>query len=92
MGLKLFVCFFDGFFFMDVVLELKLYVVGIVVIFVVLCWVVSSYGREVCGMVRLIVSEVISVEVLFLIFVEFKYWYLGLCIELVMFNRVDDLL
>ncbi len=92
LGLKLFVRSFDGFSPTDAALELKPYAAGIAATSAALRRVASSHGREVRGTVRLTASEVISVEVLPPILAELKHRHPGLCIELVMSNRADDLL
>ncbi|KAF1042166.1 MAG: HTH-type transcriptional regulator CatM [Herbaspirillum frisingense] len=92
LGLKLFVRSFDGFSPTDAALELKPYAAGIAATSAALRRVASSHGTEVRGTVRLTASEVISVEVLPPILADLKHQHPGLCIELVMSNRADDLL
>ena len=92
LGLKLFTRTFDGFTPTDAALELKPYAVGVAMNAAALRRVASSYGEGVRGTVRLTASEVIGVEVLPPILAALREEHPDLVIELVLSNKVDDLL
>jgi len=92
LGLKLFVRSFDGFAPTEASLELQPYAAGVAATTAALRRVASSHGSGVRGTVRLTASEVISVEVLPPILAALKSEHPALTIELVMSNKVDDLL
>lgn len=92
LGLKLFIRSFDGFAPTDAALELKPYAAGVAATTAALRRVASSHGAGVRGTVRLTASEVISVEVLPPILAALRKEHPALVIELVMSNKVDDLL
>lgn len=91
-GVVLFICLLQGLMFIEMVYELLLYVQVMVLVFVVMCCVVSVGIGELCGVVCVSVSEVIGGEVLFGMLVVFWEQYLGVVIELVLFNQFVDLL
>ena len=92
LGLKLFTRSFDGFAPTDAALELKPYAAGLAATAAALRRVASSHGGGVRGTVRLTASEVIGVEVLPPILTALRRKHPDLVIELVLSNRVDDLL
>jgi DNA-binding transcriptional LysR family regulator len=92
LGLKLFTRTFDGFAPTDVALELEPYAAGLATTAAALRRVASSHGSGVHGTVRLTASEVIGVEVLPPILAALRREHPKLTIELVLSNKVDDLL
>jgi DNA-binding transcriptional LysR family regulator len=92
LGLKLFTRSFDGFAPTDAALELGPYAAGVASTAAALRRVASSHGSGVHGTVRLTASEVIGVEVLPPILVALREEHPKLIIELVLSNKVDDLL
>lgn len=92
LGLKLFTRSFDGYAPTDAARELRPYASGIAVTAAAMRRVASSHGSGVRGTVRLSASEVIGVEVLPPILAALRNEHPELNIELVLSNRVDDLL
>ncbi|HEY1394109.1 MAG TPA: LysR family transcriptional regulator [Methylibium sp.] len=92
LGLKLFTRSFDGFAPTDAAHELRPYAAGIAATAAALRRVASSHGSGVRGTVRLTASEVIGVEVLPPILAALRNEHPELIVELVLSNRVDDLL
>ena len=92
LALKLFTRSFDGFAPTDAALELKPYAADVAATAAALRRVASSHGSGVRGTVRLSASEVIGVEVLPPILAALRGQHPALVIELVLSNRVDDLL
>ena len=90
--LKLFTRSFDGFAPTDAALELKPYATALATTAAALRRVASSQGDGVRGTVRLTASEVVGVEVLPPILTALRRQHPHLVIELVLSNRVDDLL
>jgi len=90
--LKLFTRSFDGFAPTDAALELKPYALRLPATAAALRRVASSQGDGVRGTVRLTASEVIGVEVLPPILTALRREHPELVIELVLSNKVDDLL
>lgn len=92
LALKLFTRSFDGFAPTDAALELKPYATGVAATAAALRRVASSHGSGVRGTVRLTASEIIGVEVLPPILAALRHKHPELIIELVLSNKVDDLL
>lgn len=92
LALKLFTRSFDGFAPTDAAHELKPYAAGVASTAAALRRVASSHGSGVRGTVRLTASEVVGVEVLPPILVALRGEHPELTIELVLSNKVDDLL
>jgi DNA-binding transcriptional LysR family regulator len=92
LGLKLFTRAFDGFAPTDAALELEPYAAALATTAAALRRVASSHGSGVRGTVRLTASEVIGVEVLPPILAALRREHPKLTIELVLSNKVDDLL
>lgn len=92
LSLKLFTRSFDGFAPTDAALELKPYAAGVAATAAALRRVASSHGSGVRGTVRLTASEVIGVEVLPPILASLRDQHPQLVFELVLSNKVDDLL
>lgn len=90
--LKLFTRSFDGFAPTEAALELKPYALGLETTTAALRRVASSHGAGVRGTVRITASEVTGVEVLPPILADLRSAHPELCIELVLSNKVDDLL
>ncbi len=90
--LKLFTRSFDGFAPTDAALELKPYAVALASTAAALRRVATSHGDGVRGTVRLTASEVVGVEVLPPILTALRRRHPELVVELVLSNRVDDLL
>lgn len=90
--LKLFTRSFDGFAPTEAALELKRYAHGLAASAAALRRVASSHGGGVRGTVRLTASEIIGVEILPPILAALRERHPDLVIELVLSNRVDDLL
>ena len=92
LALKLFTRSFDGFAPTDAALELRPYAADVAATSAALLRVASSHGAGVRGTVRLTASEVIGVEVLPPILAALRNEHPELVIELVLSNKVDDLL
>ncbi len=92
LALKLFTRTFDGFAPTDAALELKPYAISLASTAAALRRVASSQGDGVRGTVRITASEVIGVEILPPILTALRRRHPQLVIELVLSNRVDDLL
>lgn len=92
LGLKLFTRSFDGFAATEAALELRPYAVGLASTAAALRRVASSHRSQVRGVVRVTASEVIGVEVLPPILADLHSEHPELIIELVLSNKVDDLL
>ncbi|WP_159915238.1 LysR family transcriptional regulator [Pantoea sp. 18069] len=92
LALKLFTRSFDGFAPTDAALELQPYAAGIATTAAALRRVASSHGSGVRGTVRLTASEIIGVEVLPPILAALRAEHPELVIELVLSNKVDNLL
>ncbi|MCC8401408.1 LysR family transcriptional regulator [Paraburkholderia sp. MMS20-SJTN17] len=92
LALKLFTRSFDGFAPTDAALELRPYAAGVAATSAALLRVASSHGAGVRGTVRLTASEVMGVEVLPPILAALRREHPELVIELVLSNKVDDLL
>jgi DNA-binding transcriptional LysR family regulator len=92
LALKLFTRSFDGFAPTDVALELRPYAVGVAATAAALRRAASSHGAGVRGTVRLTASEVVGVEILPPILAALRGKYPELIVELVLSNKVDDLL
>jgi DNA-binding transcriptional LysR family regulator len=90
--LKLFTRSFDGFAPTDAALELKPYALRLSTTAAAMRRVASSQGDGVRGTVRLTASEIIGVEVLLPILTALRREHPELVIELVLSNKVDDLL
>ncbi len=92
LALKLFTRSFDGFAPTGAALELRPYAASVAATAAALLRVASSHGSGVRGTVRLTASEVIGVEVLPPILSKLRSEHPELVIELVLSNKVDDLL
>lgn len=92
LGLKLFTRSFDGFAPTDAAHALRPYAVDLATTAAALRRVASSHGSGVHGTVRLTASEIIGVEVLPPILATLRDDYPELNVELVLSNKVDDLL
>ncbi|QBR02618.1 LysR family transcriptional regulator [Paraburkholderia pallida] len=92
LGLKLFTRSFDGFSPTDAANELRPYAVGLAATTAALRRVASGHGTGVRGTVRVTASEVIGVEVLPPILAALRNEQPELSIELVLSNKVEDLL
>ena len=92
LSLKLFTRSFDGFAPTDAALELRPYAAGVAATAAALRRVASSHGSGVRGTVRITASEIVGVEVLPPILAALRAEHPALTIELVLSNRVDDLL
>jgi DNA-binding transcriptional LysR family regulator len=92
LALKLFTRSFDGFAPTDAALELRPYAAGVAATSAALLRAASSHGAGVRGTVRLTASEVIGVEVLPPILAALRNEHPELVIELVLSNKMDDLL
>ncbi len=92
LGLKLFTRSFDGYAPTDAALELKPYAAGVAATTAALRRVASGHGDGVRGTVRVTASEVTGVEVLPPILTALRVAHPELTIELVLSNKVDDLL
>lgn len=94
LGLKLFVRSFEGFAPTDAALELRPYAAGVAATAAALRRVASGHGRGsgVRGTVRITASEVVGVEVLPPILAALREAHPALGVELVLSNKVDDLL
>jgi DNA-binding transcriptional LysR family regulator len=92
LALKLFTRSFDGFAPTEAALELQPYAAGLASTAAALRRTASSHGAGVRGVVRLSASEVIGVEVLPPILAALHEQHPELVIELVLSNKVDDLL
>ncbi len=92
LGLKLFTRSYDGFAPTEAALELRPYAATLAATAASLQRVASSHGDGVRGTVRITASEVMGVEVLPPILAQLRRAHPALCIELVLSNRVDDLL
>ncbi|MEP6502049.1 MAG: LysR family transcriptional regulator [Betaproteobacteria bacterium] len=92
LAVKLFTRSFDGFAPTDIALELRPYAAGVAATAAALRRVASSHGAGVRGTVRVTASEVIGVEVLPPILAALRARHPALVVELVLSNRLDDLL
>jgi DNA-binding transcriptional LysR family regulator len=92
LGLKLFTRSFDGFVPTDAALELAPYAAGLSATAAALRRAADSHGEGVRGTVRLTASEVIGVEVLPPILTKLRRDHPELTVELMLSNRIDDLL
>ena len=92
LALKLFTRSFDGFAPTDAAIELRPYASSVASTAAALRRVASSHGAGVRGTVRLTASEIIGVEVLPPILAALHNAHPSLTIELVLSNKVDDLL
>ncbi len=92
LGLKLFTRSFAGFAATDAARELQPYAAGIAATAEALRRVASSHGAGVHGTVRITASEVIGVEILPPILTALRESHPALVIELVVSNRLVDLL
>jgi len=92
LGLKLFARSFDGFAPTNAALELKPYAAGLGATAAALRRAADSHGEGVRGTVRLTASEVIGVEVLPPILAKLRRDHPELTVELMLSNRIDDLL
>lgn len=92
LGLKLFIRSFDGYAATEAALELKPYLLQLAAGEAALRRVASSHGQGVQGCVRISASEVIGVEVLPPMLARLRQQHPQLVVELVLSNRVDDLL
>ena len=92
LGLKLFARSFEGFAPTDAALELRPHAISLASTAAALRRVASSHGSGVRGTVRLTASEVIGVEVLPSILAALRRDHPELVIELVLSNKVEDLL
>jgi DNA-binding transcriptional LysR family regulator len=92
LGLRLFTRSFDGFTPTDAALDLKPYALGLASTAAALRRMASGHQSGVRGVVRLTASEVIGVEVLPPILAALHAEHPELVIELVLSNRIDDLL
>lgn len=92
LALKLFTRSFDGFAPTEAALELEPYATALASTAAALRRVASSHGEGVRGTVRLTASEVVGVEVLPPILAALRRQHPALVIELVLSNRLDDLL
>ena len=92
LGLRLFTRSFDGFTPTDAALDLKPYALGLASTAAALRRMASGHQSGVRGVVRLSASEVIGVEVLPPILATLQSAHPELVIELVLSNRIDDLL
>jgi len=90
--LKLFTRSFDGFAATEAALELQPYAAGLASTAAALRRVASSHGDGVRGCVRVTASEVIGVEVLPPMLAALREQHPELVIELVLSNRMGDLL
>ncbi|MFZ6681799.1 LysR family transcriptional regulator [Undibacterium sp. Tian12W] len=92
LDLKLFTRTFDGFAPTEAALELRPYAADVAATAAALRRVASSHGTGVRGTVRVTASEVTCVEVLPPVLTALRRQHPELMIELVLSNRVDDLL
>ncbi|MEO8672414.1 MAG: LysR family transcriptional regulator [Tahibacter sp.] len=92
LGLKLFTRSHEGFIPTDAARELRPYAVTLAATAAALQRVATGHGRGVHGTVRITASEVVGVEVLPPILATLREAHPQLTIELVLSNRVDDLL
>ncbi|SPK76088.1 Transcriptional regulator LysR family (plasmid) [Cupriavidus taiwanensis] len=92
LGLKLFTRSFDGFAPTDAAYTLQPYAAGLAATAAAMRRAASGHGAGVRGTVRLSASEVVGVEVLPPILAALREAHPALEIELVLSNRVDDLL
>jgi len=92
LGLRLFTRSFDGFTPTDAALDLKPYALGLASTAAALRRMASGHQSGVRGVVRLSASEVIGVEVLPPMLATLQSAHPELVIELVLSNRIDDLL
>ncbi|WP_246792864.1 LysR family transcriptional regulator [Burkholderia perseverans] len=92
LGLTLFTRSVDGFAPTDAARELQPHAAGVAASAAALRRAASGHGEGVRGTVRLTASEVIGVEVLPPILAALREAHPGLDIELMLSNRVDDLL
>jgi DNA-binding transcriptional LysR family regulator len=92
LGLKLFMRSFDGYAPTEAAQDLKPYALAIASNAAALLRIASSHGAVVKGAVRVTASEVISVEVLPPILAKLRCKYPQLTVELVLSNKLDDLL
>ena len=92
LGLKLFTRSFDGFAPTDAALELKPFAAALSATAAALRRAAHSHGEGVRGTVRLTASEVIGVEVLPPILANLRRNHPELTVELMLSNRIDDLL
>jgi DNA-binding transcriptional LysR family regulator len=92
LSLKLFTRSFDGFAPTDAALELKPYAAGLSATAAALRRAADSHGEGIRGTVRLTASEVIGVEVLPPILANLRRAHPELSVELMLSNRIDDLL
>lgn len=92
LALKLFTRTFEGFAPTDAALELRPYAVGLASTAAALRRTASGHGSGVRGVVRVTASEVIGVEVLPPILAALHGEHPELIIEVVLSNKVDDLL
>ncbi|MBF6991484.1 MULTISPECIES: LysR family transcriptional regulator [Cupriavidus] len=92
LGLKLFTRSFDGFAPTDAAHTLRPYAAGLAATAAAMRRAASGHGAGVRGTVRLSASEVVGVEVLPPILAALREAHPALEIELVLSNRVDDLL
>lgn len=92
LGLTLFTRSFDGFAPTDAGLELKPYARGLSATAAALRRAADIQGEGVRGTVRLTASEIVGVEVLPPILAKLRRNHPNLSIELMLSNRVDDLL
>jgi len=92
LGLKLFMRSFDGYAPTEAAQDLKPYALAIASNAAALLRIASNHGVEVKGAVRITASEVIGVEVLPPILAKLRQQYPQLTVELVLSNKLDDLL
>lgn len=92
LALKLFTRTFEGFAPTDAALEMRPYAVGLASTAAALRRTASGHGSSVRGVVRVTASEVIGVEVLPPILAALHGDHPELIIEVVLSNKVDDLL
>jgi len=92
LGLKLFTRSVNGLAPTEAALELRPYAEGLATTAAALRRVASSHGSGVRGSVRLTASEIVGVEVLPPILADLRRANPQLSVELVLSNRIDDLL
>jgi DNA-binding transcriptional LysR family regulator len=92
LGLKLFTRSFDGFAPTDAALELEPYAAGLSATAAALRRAADSHGEGVRGTVRLTASDIVGVEVLPPILANLRREHPELQIELMLSNRIEDLL
>lgn len=92
LGVKLFVRSYDGFSPTEAARELRPYAASLATTAAALQRVATGHGSGVRGSVRITASEIVGVEVLPPILAQLRHDHPSLAIELMLSNKVDDLL